>query len=149
MSNTDVVALNPQIVGQLEKLHQALLKKVLAGTQLDEEQWITLQVALGSGGTIGRPELVGRVSGAARYESATVEAAIAALTSASLIEEVPGRGDQLAVSPQGRELVASLRAKIAELVGPAYGSVAKGDLVTAAKVVIAITTRLAEVLARA
>lgn len=148
MSSTDAVGLNPQIVGQLEKLHQALLKKVLAGTSMDEEQWITLQVALGAGESLGREELVGRVSSAARYESSTVEAAMAALASASLIKEVPGNNAQLAVTPEGRELVASLRGQIAELIGPAYGSVAAEDLATSARVVIAITTRLAEVLAR-
>ena len=142
MSNTDAVILNPQIVGQLEKRHQAILKKVLAGTSLDEEQWITVQVALGAGKSIGRNELVGRVSGAATYEPAAVEAAIAGLAKASLVEELPGTDSQLAVTSRGRELVSTLRARVQDLIGPAYSSVAPEDLATAGKVVTAITARL-------
>jgi hypothetical protein len=63
MSSTDPLAIpNPSIVGQTEKTHNANLAKVLTGTRLDEQQWITLQLALGSGERIDRPALVDHLS---------------------------------------------------------------------------------------
>jgi len=147
MSTADAVMLSPQVVGQLEKRHEAILKRVLAGTSLDEKQWIAVQVALGAGQSISRKELVGRVSDLAAYEPAVVEAAIACLVDASLIEEPPGTDGQLTATSQGRELVSVLRAKVQDFIGPAYGSVTPEDLATAGRVVSAITTRLTEVLA--
>jgi hypothetical protein len=147
MNDSDAVMLSPQIVGQLEKRHEAILEKVLAGTSLDDKQWITVQVALGAAGGIGRNDLVGRVSGLAALNPAVIETAIAGLVSASLVEEVSGAAHLLVVTPQGRELVSALRAKVQGLIGPAYGSVSPEDLATAGRVVVAITNRLSEVLA--
>jgi len=147
MSASEPVMLNPQIVGQLEKRHEAILRKVLAGISLDEKQWITVQVALGAGQSISHKELVGRVCGLAVLEPAVVEAAIVGLVDASLIEELPGADDQLAVTSQGRELVSALQAKVQDFIGPAYGSVSPEDLATAGKVASAITARLSDALA--
>ena len=58
-SGTDPPAtLNPSIVGQAEKAHAAILKRVLSGTALDEPQWITWQVAVGAGDKIQRTDLI-------------------------------------------------------------------------------------------
>ena len=85
MPTTDLLAtLNPSIIGRAEKAHAAFLKPLLAGTMLDEPQWITLQLAVGAGETIQESELVSRVAGAAQYDKRGVEAAIAALRKASL-----------------------------------------------------------------
>lgn len=52
----NATVLNPSIVGQAEKAHGAVLTKVLAGTTLDEQQWITLQFADGAGDVQATPE---------------------------------------------------------------------------------------------
>ena len=57
-----LAALNPAIIGQAEKAHGAILKRLLADTTLDEQQWITLQFAVGAGDAIGRGDLVTHVS---------------------------------------------------------------------------------------
>jgi DNA-binding MarR family transcriptional regulator len=145
---TDPLAtLNPSIIGRAEKVHSAFLKPLLAGSMLDERQWITLQLAVGAGDRIQESDLVSRVAGAARYDQHTVEAAIAALRKASLIEVRAGEGDRLAVTPKGLALVTTLRRKTAELVGPAYASISAEDLATAARVLNAITAKLSEGLA--
>jgi hypothetical protein len=77
--------LNPAIVGQAEKAHAAILHRLLAETTLDQQQWITLQFSAGADGALGRGVLIARVRGAAQYDHAVVQAAIAALISASLI----------------------------------------------------------------
>ncbi len=147
MSNTDTVMLSPQLVGQLEKHHGAILRnKVLAGTSLDQEQWITLQIASGAVDGIGHRELVERVSSLAAYEPATVETAIIGLVKASLVEEGRGPDGRLTVTPRGRDLVSALRAKAQDIIGPVYGSIPSDDLATAGRVVRAITDRLSEVL---
>ena len=145
---TDPLAtLNPSIIGRAEKVHSAFLKPLLAGTMLDERQWITLQLAVGAGDRIEESELVSRVAGVAQYDERGVEAAIAALRKASLIEVHAGDGDQLGVTPEGLALVTTLRRKTAELVGPAYASIPPEDLATAARVLSAITAKLSEELA--
>jgi DNA-binding MarR family transcriptional regulator len=149
MSNSDTVMLNPQLVGQLEKHHVAILRdKVLAGTSLDQEQWITLQIASSALDGIGRQELVEQVARMAAYDPPTVGSAIAELAKASLVEEGTGADGQLAVTPRGRELVSALRSKARDIVGPVYGSIPPDDLATAGRVVRAITDRLSEVLNR-
>jgi len=134
--------LSPSIVGQAEKAHGAVLRKVLAGTGLDEQQWITLQLALGPGAPIRRDDLVRRVSAAAKFDPADIGRAITGLIRGSLLDQAAD--DQLAVTTPGRELVSSLRERIGGLIAGAYGSVPQEDLATAARVLTTITARLSE-----
>jgi DNA-binding MarR family transcriptional regulator len=147
MSNPDApLTLNPSIIGMAEKAHSAILRKILKGTSLDEPQWITLQMALGAGESIGRPDLVEGVARAARFDPPVVEAAIAALIDASLMEKVPGDAGRLAVTDAGRALVSTLRGKVSEQINDAYGSIDPEDLATAARVLTAVTAKLSDVL---
>ncbi len=141
----DTAVLSPSIVGQAEKAHGAVLRKVLAGTSLDEQQWITVQFADGAGASISRGDLIGRVTAAAKFDPQAVDRAVTALIGASLLER--RAGDQLAVTPAGRELVSALRERIGELIAGAYGSVPPADLATAARVLVTITARLSAELA--
>lgn len=141
----DTTVLSPSIVGQAEKAHGAILRKVLAGTGLDEQQWITLQLAHAPGAGIGRTDLVTRVSAAAKFDPPVIDRAINALIGSSLVEQHPD--DQLAVTATGRELVSALRERVGELIGSAYGSVPPEDLATAARVLTTITARLSAELA--
>jgi hypothetical protein len=141
----DTTVLSPSIVGQAEKAHGAILRKVLAGTGLDEQQWITLQLAHAPGTSIRRTDLVTRVSAAAKFDPPVIDGAINALIGRSLVEQHPD--DQLAVTRPGRELVSALRERVGELIGSAYGSVPPEDLATAARVLTTITARLSAELA--
>ena len=77
-----------------------------------------------------------------------MEAAIAALISAALMEGLPGTDDQVAATAEGRAFLTTLRSKVAELVGPAYGAITPEDSATAARVLTTITAKLNEQLAR-
>jgi hypothetical protein len=136
--------LNPAIIGQAEKAHAAILKRLLASTTLDERQWITMQFAAGAGDALGRDDLVTRVSRAAQYDHDAVEAAIDALIGASLMKEFPGTDDQVAVTAEGHALITALRGKVTELVRPAYGAITPEDSATAARVLATITAKLNE-----
>lgn len=149
MSNSDPLAtLNPSIVGQAEKAHTAVLKKVLSGTTLDEQQWITIQLAISAGDNVTRSDLVDRVVAAAKYEPHQVQVAIDALAKSSLLQDPPGDSHLLSVTPEGKELVSQLRQKVAAFIGETYGSVPGDDLATAARVLTTITAKLSERLAQ-
>ncbi len=141
----NATVLSPSIVGQAEKAHGAVLRKVLAGTGLDEQQWITLQFADGAGASIPHRELSERVAQAAKFDAHAIETAIAALVGAGLLEQRPDGNVQ--VTQQGRDLVSSLRERIGGLIAGAYGSVPSEDLATAARVLVTITARLSADLA--
>lgn len=136
----NATVLSPSIVGQAEKAHGAVLRKVLAGTSLDEQQWITLQFADGAGAGVQHGQLITRVSQAAKFDAHAIDSAIAALIHAGLLEQRPEGNDQ--VTPEGRDLVSSLRERIGGLIAGAYGSVPPEDLATAARVLVTITARL-------
>lgn len=137
-TSNPLATLNPSIVGQAEKAHNAVLDRVLAGTGLDERQWITLQLAQAAG-PIARSALVSRVSSAAKYDPAAVDAALAALATAGLVS---ASGDRVTVTDAGAAQVGALRAIVAELIGPAYSSVSEEDKAVAARVLIQITAAL-------
>jgi DNA-binding MarR family transcriptional regulator len=148
MTTTDpLTTLNPSIIGQTEKAHNAILHRILAGTTLDEKQWITVQLALAAGPTFDRVQLVARVASAAKFDPTDVESAIGALTAAGLVQALPGEGQQLTVTEAGRALVEKLRGETRQAVGRAYGAIPAEDLVTAARVLTTITARLSEELA--
>lgn len=146
MSTPDALSvLNPSIVGQAEKAHNAVLDRVLAGTTLDERQWITLQLALSLDGGSAAADLVARVASKAKYLPATVESAIDALVRAGLLERSPD--ERVSVTPDGSALVGKLRMKVAGYIGRAYGQISRDDLVTAARVLTTITATLSKELA--
>ncbi len=140
------VALNPSIVGQAEKAHAAILSRVLAETTLDEKQWITLNLALAANAPVDRAKLVAHVTGVAKLDQTAVETSVASLAHATLVQ-LHDHNHHLTVTDQGRALVEELRAEIGQIVGRAYGDTPAEDLVTAARVLSAITARLSEALA--
>jgi DNA-binding MarR family transcriptional regulator len=139
--------LNPSIVGQAEKAHNAVLDRVLAGTTLDERQWITLQLAFSLNGGSSAAGLVARVTSKAKYAPAAVETAIDALAQAGLLERSPDQW--VSVTPVGAAFVGELRRKITRYIGRAYGQIAADDLATTARVLTTITAALSEELAAA
>lgn len=134
--------LNPSIVGQAEKAHSAILLRALAGTAVDETQWIVLNMA-----AVPEPrsDLVARVAAATHFDPAAVEAAIDGVTAAGLIGPLPGQG--LGVTTEGRAFVDGVRRSTGEVVARAYGGIGDEDLATAAGVLVTITARLSEELA--
>ena len=148
MSTPDALSvLNPSIVGQAEKAHNAVLDRVLAGTTLDERQWITLQLAFSLDGGSSAAGLVARITSKARYAPAAVETAIDALAQGGLLERSPD--EWVSVTSDGAVLIGELRAKVAQYIGRAYGQISRDDLATAARVLTTITATLSKELAAA
>jgi hypothetical protein len=136
---SEPVILNPSIVGQAEKAHNALLFRVLDGTGVDEVQWIALQLVLRSGGAADRADLVAQVSAAAKFAPATVEAALAALLAAGRLETTdPGR---VTITDSGSEFVTFVRDETGPIVDRVYSAVSADDLATAGRVLAELTAR--------
>jgi hypothetical protein len=131
--------LNPSIVGQVEKSLNAVLYRALAGTTVDEIQWITLVLAVGVGGSVDRGTHVSHVANVARFEPRAVGAAVDQLILAELL--VP-EDDQLIVSRTGREFVEKVRAETTPVVARAYAGIASDDLAITARVLTEITNNL-------
>lgn len=58
----------PQLLGETEKALNVLLRRSLAGSGLDEQQWVTLRVASQHDGPIGT--LAARVADRAHFDNA-------------------------------------------------------------------------------
>src|SRR5947209_17104613 len=67
---------NTQLIGQTEKTLNAILGRLLAGTGLSEPQWVTLTVAVTSGGSIERHAFVSRIAGALKISETEAQARI-------------------------------------------------------------------------
>ncbi len=117
-----------------------MLRQALAGTTLDETQWITLVLANGASGPIDRVRHVAHVAQEARFQAGDVQQAIGELVRQSLLAEEDGR---LAVTSEGSATVARVRAATGPAVARAYAAIPSDDLAITARVLTEITARLA------
>jgi hypothetical protein len=117
----------PQLLGETEKTLQALLRRALDGTGLDERLWVGLRVADQPDGTALRDRLAER----AQFEDA--DELVTTLEQRRLVA-----GD--AVTTDGRAMLERVLAKSAALSGPIWDDIDDAD---------AAARALAEVLARA
>ncbi|MFE9403461.1 hypothetical protein ACFYNY_16970 [Streptomyces sp. NPDC006530] len=145
MSST-AATLNPSIIGQAEKHHAAILTRALAGTALDEKQWITLNQALAAGAPVERNAHVARISGLTQWATADVEMALAALIESGLAQPLPD--SLIEVTDDGRALAGKVRAETGAVLDRAYSSVPPEELAAAARTLATITARMAEELTR-
>ena len=142
-ADNPLATLNPSVIGRTEKAHNAVLDRVLSGTSLDEQRWITLQLALASA-PVRRTDLVARVTAAAKFDPDAVHQAVTGLAGAGLVRL---EGDAVAVTDAGVARVSALRQQIGDIIGPAYAAVPAEDRAVAARVLARITERLDSVLA--
>jgi hypothetical protein len=145
MDMTTTTTLSPKIIGRAEKHHTAVLSRSLAGTGVDEQQWITLNQALAAGAPVDRSGHAARVAAMTQWPRAAVDDALAALIGGGLARELPG--DQVEITDAGRALAARVRTGSGRIISRAYGAVSPEDLATAARVLTTITARMADELA--
>jgi hypothetical protein len=83
----------PQLLGETEKALNVLLRRSLAGSGLDEEQWVTLRVASGHDGPIGT--LAAQVADRAQFRN--TDRLVAQLEEKGLIagERPTSKGNEL------------------------------------------------------
>jgi hypothetical protein len=135
-----------QLVGQTEKALNAILGRLLAGSDVTEPQWVTLSVAIAGGGPAERDQLADRLAGATKVPLEEARARISELAAAGLLRI---DGDSIAVTGAGHELFARIRAAVGEITARLWGSLPAEDLEAAGRVLSTVLARADEELARA
>lgn len=131
-----------QLLGQTEKTLNAILDRLLAGTDLTEPQWVTLTLSmtLAAGDGIERAELVRRVTGAAKFDRAHAEARVSELVAAGLLQSA-GDGSRVTVTEAGRALFGRVRTAVNEITQRLWGDLPPEDLATAGRVLDTVLAR--------
>lgn len=146
MTTATPTTLNPQILGQAENAHRALLERALAGTGLTYRHWVTLKIAAVSGAAVQHEQLTGRAAGALKIDTQAAGEFIAHLTASGLFEV---RSGAVGLTAQGHDLHQRLSATIGQTISRLYSAVSAEDLQVAGRVLAAITARLDAELAAA
>jgi DNA-binding MarR family transcriptional regulator len=128
-----------QIIGQTEKALNAILDRELTGTGLTEPQWVTLTIAVMSGGTVDSVALVSRVAGALKVSDAQARARIDELTASGLLEANTDRA--VSVTETGSRLQGRIRATVTEITQRLWGDLPPDDLRAAGRVLATVLER--------
>jgi hypothetical protein len=139
-------AFTPRLIGETEKTLNAILDRHLAGAELTEQHWITLTLAVVSGGSIDRRELVEHVSTGAKFSEHDVQARVSELIARQLLDD--SGSPQVTVTAAGKELHARIRSVNVELTERLWGDLSDDDLATAARVLGTVLERANAELAR-
>jgi hypothetical protein len=130
-----------EVLGQTEKALNAILDRQLAGTGLDECRWITLTLAVTSGGTIDRDELAGRVAGAVKITGAEALALVGELSDRDLVTARGSGARAVTVTDAGNRLHAGIRTAVTEITERMWGDLPPEDLATAGRVLTTVLRR--------
>ena len=135
-----------QLIGQTEKTLNAILARLLTRTGLTEPQWVTLTVAVMSGGSIDHGAFVGRIAGSLRISEAEARARIDELAAEQLFEV---DDSAVTVTDAGKELHARIRGEVVEITDRMWGDLPPEDLAAAGRVLTTVLERADAELARA
>ena len=138
-----------QIIGQTEKALNAILDRQLAGTGLTEPQWVTLTIAVTSGGSLDAESLATRVAGALKVNGADAQARIEELAAVKLLEVSGNDRATARVTHAGNELHGRIRRTVAEITQRLWGDLPADDLAIAGRVLATVLERANGELARA
>jgi hypothetical protein len=130
-----------QLIGQTENALGTLLDRELAGSGVSRPQWITLTVAVMSGGTLDRSVLVGRVAGALKTGNADTGARIDELVAAGLLQLTQRDGSAVSVTDAGSYLHVHIRAAVSEITQRLWGDRSADDLAIAGRVLGTVLER--------
>ncbi|MFB7936170.1 hypothetical protein ACWENA_19485 [Streptomyces sp. NPDC004779] len=138
--------LNPQILGQAENAHRAMLDKILgAYPGMTYQQWVGLTLTSRAGGALPREELLGRLGGALKADPGTTGAAVTALAANGLL--AAGTADSVRVTTTGQERFRDIRGQVDAAMRTAYADIPAEDMATAGRVLTQVTEQLNRVLA--
>ena len=134
----EMIPFGPVLLGQTEKTLQALLRDTLAGTGLDEPQWVALRVATMLDGQVDRAGLVTAVIDRAKFADAT--AIVDVLTERGLV--VDGRP-----TDTGRDLIATVLEASDRTNGSVWRDLPADDVEAATRVLNEVLRRARELVA--
>ncbi|MEV0270333.1 hypothetical protein AB0H43_16250 [Hamadaea sp. NPDC050747] len=138
------MTLTTQVIGQTEKALNAILDRLLAGTDITEPQWVTLTLTVVSGG-LPADALTARVSNALKVDSAVARERLAELTSAGLVRQNPD--GVVEATERGKAQWEAVRAQVTEITQRLWGDLPEEDLAVAGRVLSTVLTRASAALA--
>jgi hypothetical protein len=130
-----------QLTGQTEKTLNVILGRLLAGTGLDETQWVTLTLAVMGSEPEDRDAFVGRVAGSVRISDAAARASVDALAAPGLLEAPDVEGASVRVTDAGKELHGRIRREVVEVTERMWGDLPAEDLAAAGRVLTTVLER--------
>jgi len=132
-------AFTPRLIGETEKTLNAILDRRLTEADLTEQHWITLTLAVVSGGSIDRGELVRQVSNGAKFREDDVQARVSELIARQLLGD--SSSPVVTLTDAGKELHGRIRSANVELTERLWGDLPAGDLATTARVLTIVHER--------
>lgn len=139
-------AFSPRLIGETEKTLNAILDRHLAGSGLTEAHWITLTLAIVSGGSIDHDELVRQVVTGTKFNDQDVRERVSELLGRHLLDD--STSPELTVTDAGAQLHAQIRAANTELTERLWGDLPADELATTARVLGIVLERANADLAR-
>jgi hypothetical protein len=127
-----------QLIGQTEKALNALLERILAGTGLQERDWVTLRVAAMAGPEADRDQLTARLAGVFKVPAADADQQLGALISRELVAQ---NGARVGLTDIGRDTHNRVLADTAAIVDRMWGDLPADDLAAAGRVLTTILQR--------
>jgi hypothetical protein len=130
-----------QLIGQTEKTLNAILGRLLAGTGLTETLWVTLTLAVRSGGTADLAAFVSHVADAVKISDADARARVDELAATQLLVVPDVAGSPVRVTDAGSRLYARIRSSVVEIIGRMWGDLPAEDLAAAGRVLTTVLER--------
>ncbi|MDT0467774.1 MarR family transcriptional regulator [Streptomyces gibsoniae] len=138
---TTAPQLNGRVIALAHYSARALLEGVLDRHGATFHQSVTLRAVVVTGGSVGRDQLVGDVTGSLKTDESVVRGVIEELTAEKLLEEEPAEASRIRLTDAGRELYESTTAETAEISSRLYAGIPAEDLAVAGRVLALITER--------
>jgi DNA-binding MarR family transcriptional regulator len=126
-----------QLIGQTEKTLNAILARILAGTGLNESQWVVLTVAM-MGGPADFDQLAARVADALKLNDSDAHTMVTSLVTDGFLEVTNGR---VTATSMGEGLQARVRATVGQITERLWGDLPAEDLATAGRVLTTVLSR--------
>jgi hypothetical protein len=128
-----------QLIGQTENALGAILDRQLAGSGLTQRHRVPLTLAVMSGESADRAQLIGRVSGALNLATENVAARIDELAAANMLTLRDGRS--VIVTDAGRNLHTRVRTAVGEITERLLADLPAADLQVAGRVLTTVLER--------
>jgi DNA-binding MarR family transcriptional regulator len=138
MTTTATVAMNPQVIGQAENAHRAMLERILSVTGGTYHEWVGLTLTASAGGPVARAEVVARMVGALKATPADASATLDALAEEGLVSAAP----EVALTDAGRARFTATREAVGAAMGRAYADIPAEELAVAGRVLALVTARI-------
>ena len=137
-----------RVFGQAGKTLNAVLDRQLAGTGLDEPQWVILTLAVNSGPALDRDRFTGQIAEALKISQADAQARINDMIAAKHLQDGGGDGATVTVTDAARQLHGRINGTVSEITQRLWCDLPAEDLDTTGRVLSIITERANAELAR-